>query len=167
MKPNLTNQNCSIAYAVEENTIYVDLSEFDPKKVLATLNAISLAISDALPEQNPYGLFWHPRTDEETTLVLCHDALNFQDAAACLVEQLYVSCNNPAHVVVETDATVPVQGNLCAIVTDHLKPHKTGGYVADDRPRATWVWRCRIDKDGIADDVLASLEQAGGELTFV
>lgn len=144
--------------------MYVDLAEFDPDKVLATLDAASIAISEADCEGNPYGLFWHPDTEAESILVLCNDALLHQEAAACLVENMYIYCNNPAHIVVQTEARIPVRKDLAEVVADHLKPRHLGGYVAEYRPRATWTWACQGVSGG--GEVIRSLERAGGTIEF-
>ena len=158
------DQNCRISYSLEQNSVCVDLAEFDPEKVLVTIEAVCMAIADACPDENPYGLFWHPQTNEETTLVLCKDTMLYQDAASLLIEEMYKSCNNPAHIVLHTSATLPVQNNLSEIIATHLKPRHLGGYVAEDRPKATWVWLCHGEIASIAPDVLESMGKAGGNI---
>lgn len=157
---------CSIRFSAAENTVCIELAHFNASDVLRVLEAICAAIAAADPQGNPLGLFCHPLTGAETTMVFAGDAMQHQDAIALLIEQMYVACNNPAHIRVESDTARPVTQALVRQVQQHLKTPSVGGYVAEDRPKATWVWQLAEDPKQ-QPDVMASYQAAGGDLQLV
>lgn len=138
---------CKIFYESKKMELSIDLKNFKCDEVIKVIDQLSVAISDAHPEDNPYGLFYQPLTDEEITLVIENDAMKHQESLACLVEELYISCNHPMHYRIETDAETPLEEKLTKEIRQHLTAKEEGGYAPDYRPRSTWLWVINKDID--------------------
>jgi len=151
-----------VRFDQKENTVYVSLKNIN---ILNILEVICAAIAESNLEENPCGLFRHPLTDTETTLIFTLDGMHNQDAMAMLIKNMYIACNNPAHIIIETYATEPIEEILIDIITSHLMPYSDGGYVAEDRPKASWIWRCQRIKNTSAE-VIKSFKKIGGEIEF-
>lgn len=144
----------------------IDASFLATSDPLPAIEAICIAIAEADPTNNPCGLFCHPLTEAETTLVFGADAMQHQQALARLVEEFYISCNHPLHIQVETAATDAVTAALSEQVRRHLKFREQGGYIDESRPASSWLWRCNHYKSSSAT-ALDSYRAAGGTVTLV
>ncbi|MDI3323728.1 hypothetical protein QKW35_04985 [Pontibacterium granulatum] len=139
------------------------LAASDP---LPAIEALCIAIAERDPVNNPCGLFCHPLTEAETTLVVGADAMLHQAELAQLVEALYISCNYPLHIRVETRATQPVTPSLAEQVGRYLKPQAEGGYMDDSRPTPSWEWRCDTGET-LDSAALETYRAAGGSVTLI
>ena len=155
-----------VTYCSEDNSVHVTSKFVAASATLPAIEAICIEIAKADPEHNPYGLFRHPLTQVDTTLVFGTDVMCHQDTLACLIEELFVSCNYPRHIQIGTKATEPVKTTLAEQVKLHLLPRTQGGYMEEADPPSTWEWRCDAETP-LSATVLASLKAAGGNIQLV
>lgn len=155
-----------VSYSRADNSVHVAASFVATCATLPAIEAICKALATADPENNPCGLFCHPQTEAETILVFGAEVMLHQAALAQLIEELFVSCNYPLHIRVETDATEPVTAPLAEQVKRHLTPQSRGGYMDDSGPPSSWEWRCNVTTQ---PDVTAldSFKAAGGSVTLI
>jgi len=96
---NITSkQSCAISYSSQENSVRIDLTNYVHQSLMATIEAINIAIASSDSSTNPYGLFHHPQSGVETKLVFASDAMRYQDAIIEIVKEMYISCNSPTHI---------------------------------------------------------------------
>jgi hypothetical protein len=166
MKPTRPQHFLQVRFSSSENAVFVGMDGIDAIQLLPSIEAICSAVASADPDGNPCGLFRHPVTEKETTLVFGLDGMLHQGRIARLVEEMFVSCNNPVHVRIETAASAPAGPTLSDQVRRHLLPQASGGYADDDRPEPTWTWLC-FEGKGFSEAAVDTYKAAGGDVSIM
>lgn len=158
------NHTSPVTWRAADNTVKVTAEYLTACDMLPAIEAICMTMAQADPLDNPCGLFCHPLTEAETTLLFGADPMLHQQALAHLIEACYLACNYPLHIRIETAATAALTPELAEQVKRHLTPQTQGGYADDDRPAPSWEWRCYNPQ--ASSGILDSYRTAGGSVVL-